>query len=77
MNKARRKMLQDIVDALDEQKSSIETVQEEEQDAYDNLPEGIQCSERGETMENNVSEMEGIASELEDLIERIREIIEN
>jgi len=77
MNKERRKVLQGIVDALDEQKVCIETVYEEEQEAYDNLPESIQYSERGETMSNNVSEMEDVASELDDLIGRLQEIIDN
>ena len=41
MNKARRKQLEEIVNALDEQKSVIESVCEEEQEAFDNLPESI------------------------------------
>lgn len=36
----------------------METIRDEEQEAFDNLPESIQCSERGETMEDYISTME-------------------
>ena len=42
MNKARRKQLEEIVNALEEQKFTIESVCEKEQKAFDNLPESIQ-----------------------------------
>ena len=38
MNAARRKELNKLIDQLDEIKSQIEELQQEEQDAYDNLP---------------------------------------
>lgn len=76
MNKERRKMLQDIIDKLDEQRLEIESVQEEEQEAYDNLPESIQYSERGETMSENIDELESAVSDLEDIISTLQEIVE-
>ena len=76
MNKARRKQLEEIVNNLDEQKSAIESVCEEEQEAFDNLPESIQYSERGETMESYISEMEDALSNLEDIISSLQEIID-
>ena len=48
MNKARRKQLSEIQEKLAELKDMIETVLDEEQEAYDNLPESLQESERGE-----------------------------
>ena len=76
MNKARRKMLQDIIDELDAQREQIEAVQMEEQDAYDNLPESIQYSERGETMSENASDLEQATSDLEDVISTLQEVLE-
>lgn len=76
MNKARRKQLEEILGALDAQKSAIESVCEEEQEAFDNLPESIQYSERGETMEGYISEMEDAVSNLEDIISSLQEIID-
>lgn len=76
MNNQRRKCLQNIVDALETQKQEIESLTEEEQEAFDNMPEGIQYSERGEIMEENISELEDAASNLDDVINQILEIIE-
>ena len=76
MNKARRKMLQDIIDELDAQREQIEAVQKEEQEAYDNLPESIQDSERGEAMSGNVDDLESAASDLEDIISNLQDILE-
>lgn len=76
MNKARRKQLEEIVNALDEQKSVIESVCEEEQEAFDNLPESIQYSERGDTMQGYINEMEDAISNLEDVISNLQEIID-
>lgn len=51
-NAERRKALESIVDKLLELKDKLESIQSEE-DAYCNLPEGIQASERGESMSEN------------------------
>lgn len=48
MNKARRAMLQKAIEAIDEARALIEECRELEQEAFDNMPESIQCSERGE-----------------------------
>lgn len=76
MNKQRRKTIEEVIGLLEDAKSTLETITEEEQEAYDNLPEGIQDSERGETMYNNVSEMEEVSSTLEDVISQLQGVIE-
>ena len=58
MNKVRREELSRVVDLLDQARDLLETIRDEEQEAFDNLPESIQCSERGEAMENCISTME-------------------
>ena len=72
MNKTRRKILEGIIEVLQEQKTAIESVCEEEQEAYDNLPDGIQDSERGQTLSDNVSDLEQASSDLDDLIEQLQ-----
>ena len=57
MNKVRRKELARVVDLLDQARDLLEIIRDEEQEAFDNLPESIQCSERGETMEDYISTM--------------------
>jgi hypothetical protein len=51
MNNQRRKEINLIIGELAELRSRLETVQSEEQEAYDNMPEGLQQSERGEKAE--------------------------
>lgn len=75
MNKARRKQLEKVVEVLTAQMEELETIKDEEQEAFDNLPEGIQCTERGETMEENVDELDSIITDLENVIDSINEVI--
>lgn len=76
MNKARRKWLQSVIDALEEQKGELESIQEEEQEAFDNMPEGLQDSDRGQTIYENIDTLESAASNLEDIISELQEVLE-
>ena len=76
MNKARRKWLSTIVESLENAKYEIESVRDEEQDCFDNLPEGIQYSERGDEMEENISTMEDALSNIDDAIEYINDVLD-
>lgn len=75
MNKARRNELQKALDLLGEAKGIIEQCRDEEQDAFDNLPEGLQSSERGEQMEEYISIMEEACDNLEDVESNIEEML--
>lgn len=61
MNAARRKRLQEALDIIIE-------VKEEEQEAFDNLPESFQEGERGELMQEAIDTLDNIESELLELI---------
>lgn len=71
MNKQRRKMIADVVERLEAAKSDLEMIRDEEQEAFDNMPEGLQGSERGETMEEGIYQieeaMDGLDSALDSL----------
>ena len=71
MNNTRRKELEKICCRLREVQADIELFQGEEEDAFDNLPEGIQDSERGETMEDAISQMEDACALLQETIEAL------
>ena len=45
---------------------TLETLRDEEQDAFDNLPEGLQNSERGQDMEATIVYMDDALGTLED-----------
>ena len=74
MNNARRKWLADVQAAIWRAKEELEQIRDEEQEAYDNLPEGIQDSERGETMYENIDNLDTMASDLEDILESFYDI---
>ena len=76
MNNIRRKQLAAIMERLEELKSDIELVLEEEQEAMDNVPESLWGSERYERMEEAVSNMEEAVSGLEDVISSIECAVE-
>lgn len=75
MNNARRKRIQDVINELCKQQTRLEDIRDEEQEAFDNLPEGLQCSERGEAMEEAISELDDVITTLEGLAEDLENII--
>lgn len=66
MNKQRRKRLEQAFEKLGEVKDILEEVKEEEQDAYDNLPENFQYGERGEEMQGYIEMIDEAYGYLED-----------
>ena len=70
MNKNRRKAIAEVRDILESGTSNLEVIRGEEQESFDNLPEGIQESERGEKMSECIEY-------LEEAIETLGEAIDN
>lgn len=75
MNKDRRKRLEALSDKLAEVIHEISCIKDEENEAYDNLPESLQDGEKGSTMSENVDELETIESDLESSLDSINELI--
>lgn len=67
MNAQRRKKIQKVLDLVTEARSLLEEALEEEQDAFDNMPESLQATDRGEAMEEYISTMEDAVSSLEEV----------
>ena len=76
MNKQRRAEIKDIIETLESAKEDLEMVAEDERYSFDNLPEGLQCSERGEAMEENADNLEEASSNIDDIIELLEGVIE-
>lgn len=74
MNKARRKKLGEIIDQLEHLREDLDAVASEEREAYDNLPESLQESDRGCAMEEAADELDEICSEMEELKDRIQSV---
>lgn len=66
MNKQRRKQLDRSFVLINETLDIIQGITDEEQEAYDNLPESFQSGERGEKMAENIESLEEAAGYLDD-----------
>ena len=78
MNKARRKELSKVVcelniikdkDALYDCINTLESIRDDEQDYYDNIPENLQYSQRAEDSEAAIENMEEALDLLNELYE--------
>ena len=76
MNKQRRKYIESALVYLEHALNIIETAKNEEEEAFYNLPDSLQESERGEQMEENISTLEEIFDNIEAAQEQITEICE-
>lgn len=76
MNNAIRKEIEKITADLEEIKERIEALQEEEQDAFDNLPESIQYGERGDKMQSAIDNLEYAADNIQDCLDNLCEASE-
>lgn len=63
------------MNALDEKSKELEKIRDEEQDCYDNLPEGLVDSERGEAMSENCDDLDSAVEALEEVIDYIKGVI--
>lgn len=71
MNNTRRKAIMKIAERLEELKTDFELLRDEEQEAFDNMPESIQESERGEHVENIIYNMDEVLENLESAFDMI------
>jgi len=69
MNNNRRKIIQGMRDSIIDLQTKLEEVQSEEQDAYDNLPESLQDSEKGQVMYDALDNIESAISSLNEAME--------
>lgn len=66
MNKQRRKRLEEVFNLIDQAKDILEEVKDEEQDAYENLPENFQNGDRGEEMQGYIEMLDEAYGYLDD-----------
>lgn len=76
MNKERRKELNRAHQMVSEANSIVKSVCDDEQDAFDNMPEGLQQGERGEKMEENVQLLDEAVDTLENVFSDLSEMME-
>lgn len=76
MNKERRERLQAIIGQLEDQKAAIEEVRDDEEMAYENIPENLNNTDRATQMYENMDDLDTAANDLDDIIYNLQEILE-
>ena len=76
MNKDRRNRISECIEKLEDIKSELEAIRDEECEAYENLPESLQYSERGDMMQECMDEIDDAVSNFDDIIDQLNEVIE-
>ena len=75
MNKQRRNELKIVIDYMDKAKDIIVNVKNQEEFAYDNMPENLQYSDRGCNIEDNINNLDEISEGIDEIISTINDII--
>ena len=77
MNKQRRQQLYDATSALDEAVAVIQDIHSEEDEAFNNLSEGLQCSRTGDSMQKAMDTLDGFVDKIEAIKGEIEKFAEN
>lgn len=75
MNNARRKTLGEAMDLLYRAKDILECVRDEETEAFENIPENLEGSDRYERAEEIVGYLDEAFDGLEEMLENLEEVI--
>lgn len=73
MNKERRQQLYDAVSLLDDAIAVIQDVHAEEEEAFENLPEGLQGSQTGYNMQLAMEKLEYFENRIESIKDEIED----
>ena len=76
MNGNRRKRIQIVINGLNVLLDDIQSLLEEEQNAYDALPESLQEAERGELMQEAIDNLDAASSGVEEAVESLESAAE-
>lgn len=74
MNKDRRKQVYNAIEAINKISELIQGILDEEQESFDNMPEGLQLSENGIISEEAQENLDAAINSLEEAISYLEEI---
>ena len=74
MNKQRRTEIESVQRDIGIVKRNLQKILDEEQEAFDNMPDGLQSSERGMNSENAIDIMEETMEILDNAINNLSDI---
>lgn len=75
MNKAKRKKIEGICSLLETINQQILDIETEEQDAFDNLSEGLQATDMGQTMEEAIDLLDSASEYVSQAIDELGGIL--
>lgn len=75
MNKVRRKQLQEVYNWIRTVREDLSDILSEEQQAFDNMPENLQETERGQESDEIIDCLDDAVGAMDDAIEMIFEIL--
>ena len=75
MNNVRRRSLGIIEVQLRELFDSVQEIREEEEESLENMPEGIQESERGELMQEGLDQLDEVLGSITEAGETLEDLI--
>lgn len=75
MNNDRRARIQALIDKLEDIKEDIDSIKEEEQGYYDNMPESIQAGERGDKAQEAIDNLENALSSFDEISDYLEEAL--
>lgn len=76
MNNTRRKQIKEIHESIEQFCRDLEDLSIEERESFDNLPGGIQDSERGQILDAYADAIENLYEDLEDVRDALFNILE-
>lgn len=71
MNNDRRKEISKALSIAEELKSTLENLRDEEQEYYDNMPESLQGSDKGEAASEAVTNLENAISSMDEVVDHL------
>lgn len=74
MNKERRTKIERVIKEIEQVKTSLQSILDDEQFAFDNMPENLQSSMRGEESEESINCMDEAIVALDEAIEQLETI---
>lgn len=75
MNKVRRKQLQEVYNRIRTVREDLSDILSEEQQAFDNMPENLQETVRGQESDEIIDCLDDAVGAMDDAIEMIFEIL--
>ena len=75
MNATGRKVIAEVLQALEDLKGKVSDLKDEEQAKFDNMPDSLQQGEAGQKMEEVASGLEEVESSLDDATSRLEDVL--